>query len=48
MRKDLSVSRLGVGIDSSTASMRAKIASLPSFGSPPVAAANADPLSVSE
>lgn len=69
IRKGLSVSRTGVGIDASTydnkcveqsklgryercdgpsivrtASMRARIASLPSLVSPPVAAASADPL----
>lgn len=46
MRKGLSVSRLGVGMFFSTASISAKIASLPSLASPPVAAARAEPLTI--
>lgn len=44
IRKGLSVSLFGVGIAFSTAAIRLKMASLPSFGSPPVAAAKAEPL----
>ena len=46
MRKGFSVSLLGVGIFFSTASISAKMASLPSFASPPVAAASAEPLTM--
>ena len=36
IRKGLSVSRTGVGIEVSIASIKAKIASRPNFGSPPI------------
>jgi hypothetical protein len=44
MRKGLSSSRRGVGMFFSTSSISFRIASLPSLGSPPEAAARADPL----
>mmetsp|Transcript_89352 Transcript_89352/g.193420 ORF Transcript_89352/g.193420 Transcript_89352/m.193420 type:complete len:209 (+) Transcript_89352:474-1100(+) len=46
IRKGLSISRLGVGMVASTASISARMASLPIFGSPSVAAASAEPLTM--
>lgn len=44
IKNGFSISLFGVGILLSTASISSRMASLPSFGSPPVAAARAEPL----